>query len=58
MKQAYLKVVDKPMDFRTIEEDEIQAYGDIAELQDDLILIYKNCVSFNGAQNDYGKYAM
>jgi hypothetical protein len=46
------------MDFRTIEEDRLQVYRNIAELQQDLILIFDNCIEFNGAASDYGEFAL
>lgn len=57
IKQEYLQVVSKPMDFRTIEEERIHSYYSIRELQDDLILIFQNCIRFNGASSEYGKFA-
>lgn len=56
--ESYLSLVDHPMDLRTIEEDRMQRYLSIKELQDDLILMFKNCCDFNGADSDMGQYAM
>jgi hypothetical protein len=46
------------MDFRTIEEERLQVYRNIAELQQDLILIFDNCIEFNGAATGYGEFAL
>jgi hypothetical protein len=54
----YAKAVSKPMDFRTIEEERIQVYRGIVGLQKDLILIFDNCIQFNGATGDYGTFAL
>jgi len=54
----YLRVVQVPMDFRTIIEMKIHHYNEISELQDDLILVFKNCCLFNGEKNEYWHYAM
>lgn len=45
--QAYKKVVAYPMDFRTIVEDRLHLYHSIQELQDDLLLVFDNCIVFN-----------
>ncbi|KAG7365261.1 serine/threonine protein kinase containing WD-40 repeat domain [Nitzschia inconspicua] len=57
MSDAYLSVVDEPMDLRTIEEERMHAYTSISQLQDDLILMYNNCCKFNGPASVLGKYA-
>lgn len=54
----YSKVVSNPMDFRTIEEERLQVYRNIAELQQDLILIFDNCIEFNGLAPGYGEFAL
>jgi hypothetical protein len=54
----YSKVVSNPMDFRTIEEERLQVYRSIAELQQDLILIFDNCIQFNGAASEYGEFSL
>jgi hypothetical protein len=54
----YAKAISKPMDFRTIEEERIPVYRCIADLQQDLILIFGNCIQFNGAASDYGTFAL
>jgi hypothetical protein len=54
----YAKVVSNPMDYRTIEEERIQVYRNIAELQQDLILIFDNCIEFNAAASEYGEFAL
>lgn len=35
------------MDFRTIEEERLQMYRSIRELQQDLVLTFRNCMQFN-----------
>jgi hypothetical protein len=54
----YSKVVSNPMDFRTIEEERLQVYRNIAELQQDLILIFDNCIAFNEAASVYVEFAL
>lgn len=38
----YLSIITDPMDFRTIQEIRLSQYQHIHELQDDLILTFKN----------------
>lgn len=57
IKHQYQQVVSKPMDFRTIEEERIHYYTSITELQDDLILVFSNCILFNGQMSEYGQFA-
>ncbi|CAB9519710.1 bromodomain and WD repeat domain containing [Seminavis robusta] len=57
VKQAYNQKISTPMDFQTIEEDRIQYYSSITELQKDLILTFQNCIDFNGTLSDYGQFA-
>ena len=42
----YLQKIDEPMDFRTI-RDRLHSYDHIAQVQDDLILTFRNCCVFN-----------
>lgn len=56
--ESYLTSVEAPMDLRTIREERIPQYRHIKELQEDLILILKNCCAFNGATSDMGQYAL
>jgi Bromodomain len=44
---AYLAHISEPMDFRTIEEERLLYYTSITQLQDDLILVFRNCMDFN-----------
>jgi hypothetical protein len=55
---AYRRTVTSPMDFRTIEEERLPTYESISQLQDDLMLVFGNCVRFNGEDTEYGRYAM
>lgn len=48
----YMQVVESPMDFRTIKEERVHEYESIKELQGDLILVFKNCCTFNEAGSD------
>jgi WD40 repeat protein len=44
---SYGEVIEQPMDFRTIVEERMPMYQSIQELQDDLILVFRNCIEFN-----------
>lgn len=57
IKHEYLQRVSRPMDFRTIEEERVNYYNSITELQDDLILTFQNCILFNGEMSAYGRFA-
>jgi hypothetical protein len=54
---AYNAVIEDAMDLRTIEEDHIHMYESIKELQQDLILIFRNCCTFNVANSEYWHFA-
>lgn len=54
----YLEIVDNPMDIRTIEEERVNVYGSIHMLQDDLVLMFQNCCTFNGEDSELGKVAI
>ena len=54
----YKAIVTNPMDLRTIEEERLPTYGLLAELQEDLILTFKNCCVFNGEGSEYYGYAI
>lgn len=58
IKVAYRRVVKNPMDFRTIEEERLPIYESISQLQEDLILVFQNCVDFNGKDTEFGVYAI
>ena len=55
--QDYLSVIEEPMDFRTIEEDRLPVYRTIGELQQDLMLVFNNCLSFNEGDNELSAMA-
>ncbi len=55
---AYKKKVKSPMDFQTIESERLPFYTHIADLQDDLILTFRNCCEFNGEMTEYYNYAL
>lgn len=44
---TYKKRILHPMDFRTIEQVRLSSYKSITELQDDLILVFRNCMEYN-----------
>ena len=50
---AYLSVIETPMDLRTIEEDRIHYYNSIQMLQDDLVLMFNNCCKFNAPNTEF-----
>jgi Bromodomain len=54
----YTSLIKEPMDLRTIVEERMHTYTSIQQLQDDLILIYRNCCTFNGEGSFLAKYAM
>jgi WD40 repeat protein len=59
--EAYLSVVETPMDFQTIQEERLSKYEHISELQDDIILTFRNCCVYNGEvslQKKYYKYSL
>lgn len=55
---AYLSIIDMPMDLRTIEEERLNMYTSIQMLQDDLVLMYRNCCTFNGVESSLGEIAV
>jgi len=55
--EEYLGCIASPMDFRTI-NGRIESYKKISELQDDLILMLKNCCIYNGEKNDLWYYSV
>lgn len=59
--EEYLSVVKTPMDFQTIEEERLPKYENITELQDDIMLTFRNCCVYNGEvslQKKYYKYSL
>jgi len=59
VKKAYLYVISNPMDFRTIEEtsQRVNSYTSLAEIRQDVDLVFQNCIRFNGANSSYGRIA-
>ena len=57
IENEYLKVVPQPMDFRTIVEERLHYYRSITELQQDLLLVFQNCIAYNGAASEYARLA-
>lgn len=58
LKDLYLTKIKSPMDFRTIKEERSQYYESIQELQDDIILTFRNCAMFNEPGSEYHQFAM
>ena len=56
--EEYSQMIKNPIDFQTIEEERLLAYEHIAELQDDLILTFRNCCVFNKKEQEYVSYAL
>lgn len=54
--EHYLKKIEHPMDLQTI-RDKISSYRVISELQDDLIIMFKNCYDFNTKKSGLKEYA-
>ena len=54
---AYASMISQPMDLQTIAEERMHAYSSITMLQDDLILMYRNCCMFNEPGTIYWDYA-
>ena len=55
--KEYLQKIEEPMDFRTI-EDRLPSYEHIAQMQDDLILTFRNCCTFNAEVLEFYYYAL
>lgn len=58
IKDDYLKVVESPLDLRTIEEERVCQYESIKDLQKDLTLVFQNCCSFNPPESAIWKYTV
>ena len=58
MTTDYLKKIKTPMDFQTIEDECLDTYDEIAQMQDDLALTFRNCCHYNGAESEFGLIAM
>ena len=58
IKTDYLKTVERPMDFSTIRNERMSSYRVISDLQNDLILVFRNCCTYHLPQSTYWKYAM
>jgi hypothetical protein len=56
VKKEYERMIESPMDLRTIREERVMQYESISELQQDLILMYQNCCRFNEG-TEYFDYA-
>ena len=55
--KEYLRKIEEPMDFRTI-EDRLSSYEHIAQMQDDLILTFRNCCTFNAEVPEFYCHAL
>jgi hypothetical protein len=58
VEKDYVAIVESPMDFRTIEEDRLPYYEHIQELQDDLVLVFRNCATFNDTSTVFHSFAI
>lgn len=56
--EKYYEKVSHPIDLRTIREERVPYYRVISELQDDLILVFQNCCTFNRVNSQYWKYSV
>eukprot|EP00536_Pseudo-nitzschia_multiseries_P002298 jgi/Psemu1/322494/estExt_fgenesh1_pg.C_300048 len=54
---AYLSIIETPMDLRTIEEERVNIYSSIKMLQKDLIVMFRNCWLYNGQDSEFGAIA-
>ena len=55
--ENYQEKITSPMDFRTIEEDRLMSYQSIRDLQEDLKLVFHNCIIFNAKKSGLNKHA-
>ena len=55
--EDYSRIVRTPMDLATIEEERLATYESIRELQKDIVLIFRNCCSYNKTSSHYWHYA-
>jgi len=58
MAEEYLKRVSTPMSFSTIEQLQLPNYERVGELQEDLILTFRNCCIFNGEDSEFYRQAI
>jgi len=58
MANEYFRMIKTPMDFRTIEDERMDSYQHIADLQDDLKLTFQNCCVFNRTEPEYLNYSL
>lgn len=56
--ESYLAEIKTPMDFSTIRNERLKKYRVVSDLQNDLILVFRNCCTFNDPTSDYGEHAM
>jgi len=56
--EKYSEKISHPIDLRTILHERMPRYRVIGELQDDLILVFHNCCTFNRVNSQYWKYAV
>ena len=52
----YLKIIEYPMDLKTM-RSKLRKYQSIQEMQEDLILIFDNCFTFNSKMSFEYNYA-
>lgn len=54
----YLDHVERPMDFSTIKTKlQFNCYETEDEFKNDILLVYDNCIKYNGAESPLGKIA-
>jgi hypothetical protein len=58
LEDDYIAQIESPMDFRTIEEERLPTYEHIRALQDDLILVFRNCATFNDSNSEIHSFAV
>ena len=58
VEEAYLKKIETPMDFSTIRNERLSGYRVLSDLQNDLILVFKNCCTFNSVKSQFWNYAV
>lgn len=52
----YKRIVDTPMDLRTIKEVRLLEYKSIVEMQQDLVLVFQNSCKFNEEGTEIWEY--
>jgi Bromodomain len=58
IRDSYFSMISTPMDFTTIESEMLPNYESIFEFEENLILVFENCIQFNGDKNPFGLFAI